>query len=248
MKIGNRKSVELSSAKAGVLSRHKAAGFSLVEVLISIGLLGVGLAMSAALFPAGMIANENAHDQVIGTIVCRNGLALVKARLSGFAETELVNQTDQLDDEERQYPLNSGGVERLLVLGRRIVDATTNDYQLFIISHTGFNTDEAEALHLTSDPPEVAADTDSLDLSDVDELTDNDYLNIIGSVVLTDDGRYAKITDIDPDNGDTVLLDRVIDPDNDVTIKYMTVGKNEGGDIAGPANVTVLEVRTPLAD
>lgn len=61
--------------------RARPRGFSLVELMISIGILGVGLAMAAALFPAAIIENQQSANDILGTIMCENALAVVKAKI-----------------------------------------------------------------------------------------------------------------------------------------------------------------------
>lgn len=56
-------------------------GFSLVEVLIAIGILGVGLSFSAALFPAAIQEGAYASSNVLGNIMSENALAVARAKL-----------------------------------------------------------------------------------------------------------------------------------------------------------------------
>lgn len=66
-------------------------GFSLTELMISIGVLAVGLTMSASLFPAALQANRDSVRSVLGSIICQNGLAVTKARWSALTDQEFAN-------------------------------------------------------------------------------------------------------------------------------------------------------------
>ena len=56
-------------------------GFSLVEVLLAIFILGVGIIAVAALFPAGIAQQRRSVDDIIGPIVANNAMAVLRTRL-----------------------------------------------------------------------------------------------------------------------------------------------------------------------
>jgi len=60
---------------------RRTGAFSLVELLIAISILGVGLAMVAAMFPTAIKQNEASFSETIGTIICKNTLATIQAKL-----------------------------------------------------------------------------------------------------------------------------------------------------------------------
>ncbi len=60
--------------------KTKGRGFSLTELMIALGILAIGLVMVGALFPAAMEANRRSMQNVLGSIICENGMATVKAR------------------------------------------------------------------------------------------------------------------------------------------------------------------------
>ena len=57
-------------------------GFTLMELLIAIGILAIGGAMAAALFPAAIKENQRANSSVLGNIINENALSTLKANLS----------------------------------------------------------------------------------------------------------------------------------------------------------------------
>ena len=57
-------------------------GFSLVEMLLAIFILGIGVISIAALFPAGIALQRQATDDVVGPIVAKNALATIRSKLT----------------------------------------------------------------------------------------------------------------------------------------------------------------------
>lgn len=60
----------------------KRRGFSLVEMLLAIFILGIGVISIASLFPAGIALQRQATDDVVGPIVAKNALATIRSKLS----------------------------------------------------------------------------------------------------------------------------------------------------------------------
>jgi prepilin-type N-terminal cleavage/methylation domain-containing protein len=65
-------------------------GFSLIEVLLAVFILGIGIISIGAIFPAGIVQQRQSLDDALGPIVADNALATLRAKLSqtdfGFAE------------------------------------------------------------------------------------------------------------------------------------------------------------------
>lgn len=57
-------------------------GFSLVEMLLAIFILGIGVISIAALFPAGIALQRQATDDTIGPIVAKNAFATIRSKLA----------------------------------------------------------------------------------------------------------------------------------------------------------------------
>ena len=63
-------------------SIRRQVGFSLVEMLLAVFILGIGVISISALFPAGIALQRLATDDVIGPIVAKNAMATLRAKLS----------------------------------------------------------------------------------------------------------------------------------------------------------------------
>ena len=57
-------------------------GFSLVELILAIFVLGIGMISIAALFPAGIVQQQFAEDDVYGPIVAKHAISVLRTRLS----------------------------------------------------------------------------------------------------------------------------------------------------------------------
>jgi len=56
-------------------------GFTLIEILIAIGILSVGLLCAAAMFPAAVKENQNSFSNSMGSLICENGLAILRGKM-----------------------------------------------------------------------------------------------------------------------------------------------------------------------
>lgn len=66
--------------------RHRTAaarrrGFSLVEVLLAVFILGIGVISIAAIFPAGISLQRQSNDDTLGPAVAQNAMATLRSRL-----------------------------------------------------------------------------------------------------------------------------------------------------------------------
>jgi type II secretory pathway pseudopilin PulG len=64
-----------------MIRTKKHFGFSLIELLLAIFILGVGIISIAALFPAGIAQQQKTKDDVLGPIVARNAMTILRSRL-----------------------------------------------------------------------------------------------------------------------------------------------------------------------
>jgi prepilin-type N-terminal cleavage/methylation domain-containing protein len=63
-------------------TRSSTRGFSLIELLLSIFILGIGIISIAAVFPAGIIQQRKTQDDVIGPVVAQAAMATIRSHLS----------------------------------------------------------------------------------------------------------------------------------------------------------------------
>ncbi len=213
-------------------------------------ILGVGLAMAAALFPAGIKANENSTRDTIGTIICKNGITIARAMLVDGDVTDeitLIDCSSEITDQDNlKYPIGADDTRRgFLILARRAADVTANDYQLVVVSYVKSDVDnDVEALDLTSSGYSINAGQTTFYLSAVTEISTADRTKIVGSPLIASDGKYATIIEID---GTKAVLDHPVDEDNPSDISFVIV-ETDSGDIAGVASpaMTVMVTRTAL--
>jgi prepilin-type N-terminal cleavage/methylation domain-containing protein len=57
-------------------------GFSLVEMLLAVFILGIGVISIASLFPAGIALQRQATDDLVGPVVAKNALATIRSKLT----------------------------------------------------------------------------------------------------------------------------------------------------------------------
>ena len=63
-------------------ARTARRGFSLIELLLAIFILGIGIISIAAVFPAGIIQQRRAQDDVLGPVVAEEAMAVIRSRVN----------------------------------------------------------------------------------------------------------------------------------------------------------------------
>ena len=211
-------------------SSARASGFTLAELLISIGILGVGLTMSAALFPAGLEANKNSANDLLGTMICQNGLAMAKARVTTLHLPTIdcveLHRIDGLfTSAELKYPYGSDGNTAFFVLGRQIITGK-NEYDLTVIAYQKHRDGGAVVLKDAQGDAYVSS-------TGVRQFTFDEgegyaevgrTIVIVGAVSTTAAGAYssgsARIVSM---NGKIATLDRALSGSNDRSLKVKIV-------------------------
>lgn len=127
--------------------RRDKGGFSLVELMIAIGILGVGMIMIATAFPAAIMENKESADDTMSTILAENALALIRTNLT-HGQVNLVatanwtrvdNNTTLFNEIDTTY--NPFGVEsRLAWVAWARHDVGVNDYLFLIMPYRKFQT------------------------------------------------------------------------------------------------------------
>ena len=123
--------------------RHK--GFSLAEVLIAIGVLGIGIAMIGVLFPTALAESKSSVNSVMGTMICQNGFAVCKALIScnlsdiNDSTTFHTIPSSALGDRARTYPFardsDPASARGFVALAKRAA-VNGNDFYLVTVSYT----------------------------------------------------------------------------------------------------------------
>ena len=65
--------------------RSSRRGFSLAELMIAIGILAVGMSILASLFPAAIAMNRRTAKDVLGSIICENGVSFARGAFAAGA-------------------------------------------------------------------------------------------------------------------------------------------------------------------
>jgi len=108
-------------------------GFSLAELMIAIGILGIGLAMALSLFPAALKENERSQNSILGVTICENGLSLAKLVLKStdLTASTLVDKTSSMPSTTYPYG-TAGGSFGYIILGRFL---GADSYQLVAVAY-----------------------------------------------------------------------------------------------------------------
>ena len=82
------------------------AGFSLIELLMAIFILGIGIISIASLFPAGIAQQRGAMDDQVGPLVARNAMSLLRSRIpaDAFGYSEDSNSVSPWDIRPGDFP------------------------------------------------------------------------------------------------------------------------------------------------
>ncbi len=70
------------SRPSKIRSVRYSTGFSLIEVLMAIFILGIGIISIAALFPVGMVQQRKSVDDIMGPSVAHSALAIIRSKVS----------------------------------------------------------------------------------------------------------------------------------------------------------------------
>ncbi|HOF18114.1 MAG TPA: type II secretion system protein [Phycisphaerae bacterium] len=220
----------MKNARDNRISRRAGGGFSLVEMLLAIGILGACLAMTASLFPPAVKEAADAQRDVLGTIICQNALGVCKAKLThdGNGLSTPLQWVASLTENDKKYAdTTTAGFE---AFRSRLADKE-NDYLLLIITwrkQAGGNVSV-----------QTVAGATVANSGDTSELTVPAGTLQIGCPVFNPaTGEFAKIAAVT--TGTTALLDHRI-PAFSGTVYLL----KEDGAAFSPA-LSVLATRTAL--
>lgn len=143
-------------AYPGAGKRPGRAGFTLMEILIAVAVTGIGMSMISCLFPLAIKEHQTAVENTVGTMMCKNGLAMVKARLSyptvPFDTTKSEwtgTSAPPVSESDLKYPWDWEGLDAdekvytMRIWGQQI-SSGQNEYEIEVKAYWGDNSDEAE--------------------------------------------------------------------------------------------------------
>jgi len=218
-------------------------GFTLTEVLIAIIVMGIGLTMAAALFPAAMKETETSINDVNGTIIAANGLDIAASVLTqdDVSDPNFVVLTDH--DASDPTPEIPTGLEQygdnanrgFVILGRHLGD---DQYQLVSVAYwknAGGDVTAEKLAGFSVDPNDPTGLTVTHDDGLPHDLR-------VGSPVIADDaaeantiGEFAVILSVS-DDCTTGYLDREFSS----SVSSAWVIQEDGMDTKSPAIATLV--------
>lgn len=232
--------------------------FTMIELMLAIGIFAVGMSLVAGLFPAAIKEAESTVKDYEGPIICENGLAIAKARLtntnanaplgsnllqlisSEVPSAIVISDTDRISRKYDTDDDNSDDRQRGFTVLAKQWAGGRNDYQLVIVAYDIKIVNNINVIQLTG----IGGIPDG----DTQFTYTGDKTGLIGSPLIDPDcGRYATIIGID---GNTIHLDHsigepVASGDNPLVI----IEENSSGTPQDTAPVLgVLVTRTALRD
>ncbi len=233
--------------------RSRRGGFSLAEVLIAMGIFGIGLALTASLFPTGASQTRASVDNVLGPMICQNALSIMKTRLSHqtcpYNTTILTYVSNIVPAKDIRFPTDD---ENTLLtfrsIGRRM-KTNENDYQFVIvacrranISNTVFFSAKSGTISDYQSTSRIVF-TNSTNL----QLGTPIIVREASATINPNDpligGEWAIVTAID---GATVTLDRRL-PATSGNVGIYVIYESGANIYRSPA-MSVLVARTPLPE
>ena len=207
------------------------AGFTLIEIMLAMGIMAVGMAMVAALFPAAILQSKDADHYTKSVLISRNAEAVICAEANyagffvGLGDTEFhvltINDTPGgvIHSQDATYPTDGPPADSSygwVALVRRVT-AGANDYQFVVIPFRKLPSIDYGDDDRPDDPQRVTMGLDA----DPDEpsalFEDADDLAVGSPVVVAAGeftGRFAFIERVD---GEKVYLSNTLGVPNFLT-------------------------------
>jgi hypothetical protein len=231
-----------------------------MELMMAIGILGIGMVMAASVFPAALKENQLSNDDVIGEMICKNGLNMGKiyytadtpankpseVGLDYFAKESAVdeNHISLIPKENQHYPIGDANASMgYALLARKIDDdadpSTTEGYQLVCVAYR--KRDASKTVYWDF----IRVNPNFDNSGSVSVVTITNYLpNIrVGSpMVFNKTGEYATITKVE---GDTVTLNCKLTNRTDETYAYLLLERDE---LEYSPAIFVMSTRTGLQE
>jgi prepilin-type N-terminal cleavage/methylation domain-containing protein len=235
-------------------SMARGRGFSLVEVLISIGVLGIGLSMVMLIFPAAVVENRSSANTTIGGIMCENAIATAKVILVHDPGFSTVLVPTGVSEEDLKYPAQADNPLRsVFLMARQERDPAkpldpVNDYVFLAVAVK--RAKDTNTIQLKDFTGTLAKDTDeeSERFGKYVNLTPSNGLKLeLGCTVIADNGRFSNV--VATREGNVYVLRNELrgESDSDPS-KYFVPLENDGSGEEPTEAMNALMIRTPLRE
>jgi prepilin-type N-terminal cleavage/methylation domain-containing protein len=220
-------------------------GFTLVEVLVAIAIMGTGLLMAGALFPAAIRETRSSTVNSVGIMMCENGIDAVRLSLRDAdcsiitTNNAFISVTAAIGNDANW--LGSATMSTQVLL-RQMPSAVSNDYQVVAVSCALSNT--SKTLDCRAIDATLADNGDgtmkiTVGSGEVGMLA-------LRSPVILPDGSWSTISG---KSDTTAFLDTWLgwDVTNQPNVKVWLFAEKEGGNYSpvSPA-LSVMVTRTAL--
>ena len=176
-------------------------GFTLMELMMAIGILGIGMVMAASVFPAALKENQLSNDDVIGEMICKNGLNMGKIHYTVATVTSTTFDTEVVEAAYGNYPIGPDNTSLgYALLARKIdddPDCQNEGYQLVCAAYR-----KRGGVDKTIFWSSVTVNSVQV-VDSVSVVTVTESLRVGSPFILRGTGEYATITKVD---GSTATL------------------------------------------
>jgi len=181
--------------RSGRRRKRAAAAFTLTELMIALGILGIGLTMVAAALHAGIQTHDRTMDDLLRSMIADNALAIARARLTHGATPPDVGDSlamprKEIGLEDRKFPVGQPSGRGYIVFARHLTGAD-NLYEFMILPYTVGNPDN----YVDANPLLGYTILDAGTVSKVMLFFPDDYSQLpIGGIVMDNrSGKYGTI-------------------------------------------------------
>jgi len=234
----------------------------MAELMIALGILGIGIPMIFSLFAAAVVETKSSFADVLGDIICENGLVVAKASLtlsdmSGVGSM-ITERTDRLGEKDTRYPVGSEEATTrwgYAVFARKAGEG--NDYQLIVLSYRTSNDTDRRLGTLDLNNKICTVVNDQAEGPSKLRVASDEVgkLRVGSPVLFRRTGRYARIVTIN-ESDNSCRLDRRLAPSDTGPVYVFAEQRRSGGNwgIVSKSEeptspvLSVLSVRTAIRE